>query len=168
MDNKGIIVGAFVAGMATTYVLQKTNVFGAESVVFNAWDKDGYKTNARKNFNGKTASINKCEVYSCGGDYVVRMVGNKRFTAKKSGVFNGQGDDGKWRKALIIFKKGDSINIPNQIKFFKTSGEAKRYVSSLNRIFGLSRSKANSNHYFYWTDYTTKGEMNALKIWNKW
>ncbi len=48
-----------MAGMATTYVLQQTTVFGAESKIFEAqrWNKMGFKTNAPKKWNQGTAVI---------------------------------------------------------------------------------------------------------------
>ncbi len=45
MMDKMTIGGIFFAGMATTYILQKTKVFGAENRVFNSlWVGDDHKT----------------------------------------------------------------------------------------------------------------------------
>ena len=59
MKQNTMLIGAFVAGLATTYVLQKTKmtVFGAESN--GVCDRDGYETNAPAGHTGLTRHITK-------------------------------------------------------------------------------------------------------------
>ena len=68
MKQNTMLIGAFVAGLTTTYVLQKTKVFGSETRVFNACNQSGYDTNAPFDYTGDTARIESCETCNNGGE----------------------------------------------------------------------------------------------------
>ena len=59
-----MLIGAFVAGLATTYVLQTTKVFGSETRIFGAaregrCNAHGYETNANDGYSGDAAQLKK-------------------------------------------------------------------------------------------------------------
>ena len=58
MKNNTMMIGAFIAGLATTYIVQKTEVFGSETRIFGAdCNSQGYETNAPNGYSGDAASI---------------------------------------------------------------------------------------------------------------
>ncbi len=58
MKDNTKLIGAFVAGLATTYIVQKTKVFGAETRIFGAdCNSQGYETNAPNGHTGYVAEI---------------------------------------------------------------------------------------------------------------
>ncbi len=58
MKKNTMLLGAFLAGVTTTYILQQTKVFGSETRVFGAdCNSQGYETNAPNGYTGETAII---------------------------------------------------------------------------------------------------------------